>query len=576
MALKNSGQPQNRSTTAGDLPRHWSRWDTLALGLFTVTVVLELIWHDPWADEAQAWLIARSLGFWQIVTHGVRYESSPALWHCFLHLLIVLHIGYRGMGWVSGAMAVAGIAVFLRWSPFPPVLRVLLPLTFWLAYQDAVIARSYVLFTLLGFSAAALLRNRVRQPVLLAVILALCVNLSLHGLVAAFALAIVAVVQAGRERRLQHAPRIWRRPAWIMGSLILIAGTALAIYSAFPPPDDSSPTAENIARSLEKIHLQIEDKKLPASHQLNPPTETRPIKTQTDQLVPIPYPQHHRKGLKAFAMDAARFLGTITFPLSDIGWYGLVLFGALLWLGFRTPAVERLGTATAGPMGWLGLVPYLLLVLVFSRMYLAPRHCGMMMMGFLISLWLVWPATSLPSTRTLRVVTTLLIVMAVEQMGWTAHALWSSMHDASAPGAATTAYLKQHPGATVDGFYYHSVNVLPYFSHNIYVNQNSPYWLWSKRQHIDEDAPDAIAKHPAMILVAGWSWSPQDSAVDDDWSKPGAGLNSIWDNDRYGIVAYAEAHGYRETNIFCGDQFMRFGYSEHACDILLEPVAPAP
>jgi len=61
--------------------------------------------------------------------------------------------------------------------------------------------------------------------------------------------------------------------------------------------------------------------------------------------------------------------------------------------------------------------------------------------------------------------------------------------------------------------------------------------------------------------------------VDDDWNKPDASLNSIPDEDSYRIVPYAEAHGYRITHVFCGDQFMRFGYSEQACNIILQPAA---
>jgi hypothetical protein len=568
MVIEADAQSQIRSEQTGDEMRHWSRWDTLALLLFGATVALELIWHDPWADEAQAWLIARSMGFWQIIRHGVRYESSPALWHCFLHLLILLHVSYSGMAWVTGAMAVAGITIFLRWSPFPPVLRVLLPLTFWLAYQDAVIARSYVLFTPLGFAAAALLRNRVRRPILIAVILALCTNLSLHGLVAAFGLAVIVGVQAGRKHRLRNASRLWRRPAWIVAGLILAASTALAVYSAFPPPDDSSPTAENLARSMEKITAKLHGRRLPAAGRLSHPVNMRP-----DQLVRMPYPRHHRTPLESLQAEMGRALGAITFPLSDVGLYGLLLFGALCWLAFRTPAMERLGTAGAGPLGLPGLVPYLSLVIVFSRMYLAPRHCGMMMMGFLISLWLVWPASSQPPTRALKIITTLLIVMSVEQIGWTAHALLASRETPSDPGVATAAYLRQYPEATVDGFYYHSVDVLPYFSHNIYTNQSSPYWLWSKRPHTDPDAPSAIAKHPDVIVVGGFTWSRHNSAVDDDWNKPDASLNSIPDEDSYRIVPYAEAHGYRITHVFCGDQFMRFGYSEQACNIILQPAA---
>lgn len=458
-------QLMERSAASGDQPRHWSRWDTLALLLYSGTVAFGLLWHDPWADEAQAWLIARSMGFWQIVSHGVRYEGSPALWQCFLHLLILLHVNYVLMGWVTGAMAAAGIAIFLRWSPFPPVLRLLLPLTFWLAYQDAVIARSYVLFTPLGFAAAALLRNRARRPVLLALILALCINLSLHGLIAACGLALVAIVQARQEQRLRSEAPLWRRPIWALASLILLGGIGLAVYSAYPPRDDSFPAARNLALSMQKMDAQLQGKTLAAKNRLK-----HPEKAASGELIPIPYPQHHRTPMQALRRKAARALGAITFPLSDVGLYGLVLFGALCWLALTTPAMERLGAPQPGPLGWTGLLPYLLLLLVFSSMYLAPRHCGMIMTGFLIALWLVWPATSRPPSRGHRILVMLLIIMAAEQIGWTAHALWSSMHHPSAPGAATAAFLKQQPAPTIDGFYYHSMNILPYFPRNIYAN----------------------------------------------------------------------------------------------------------
>jgi len=553
-------------TTTSDRTRCWSRWDTLAILLYAAVVSLELIWHKPWADEAQAWLIARSLGFWQIVSHGVRYESSPALWHCFLHLLVLLHVSYAGMGWVAAFLAGVGIVIFLRWSPFPAVLRVLLPLTFWLAYQDAVIARSYVLFTPLGFAAAALLRNRVRRPVLLAVVLALCANLSLHGFIAAIGLAAVAAVQAIRDQRLQKGPALWRHPRWAAALLILLAGAVLAVYSAYPPSDDSSPTARNLARSVEKIRDQLHGRPVAQA-----PLLAHTVTSQPGQLLPLPYPHHHPTPLQAFHLRMARILGTITFPLSQVGLFGLVLFGSLCWAGFHSSA-----GGDPGPLGWIGLIPYLLLVLIFTSMYLAPRHCGMLMMGFLIAWWLVWPATSQPLSRGHRIAAALLIVMSIEQIGWTVHALVASMHTPSDPGAATAAFLRRDPRAAVDGFYYHSIDVLPYFSHNIYVNQSSPYWLWSTRQHIDRDAPAAIAKHPGILVVAGWNWGPRDSAVSYDWIRPYRDLNSIWNNDRYGIAAYAEAHGYRQTNAFCGDQFMRFGYSERTCNIILEPEAAKP
>jgi len=84
-------------------------------------------------------------------------------------------------------------------------LRALLPFTFWLAYQNAVVARSYVLFTPFAFAAAALLRSPVRRPLAVAAVLGLMANISLHGFVASVGFATAVAFGARRE---QHPGRL--------------------------------------------------------------------------------------------------------------------------------------------------------------------------------------------------------------------------------------------------------------------------------------------------------------------------------------------------------------------------------
>jgi hypothetical protein len=545
----------------GDCSRRWRWWDTLVLLLYATVVAAGVRWHEPWADEAQAWLIARSLGFWQILSHGMRYEGSPALWHCFLHLLILLHVSYTGMRWAAGGVAVAGIAIFLRYAPFPLLLRLLLPFTFWLAYQDAVVARSYILFTPLGFAAAALLRNRSRRPLLLAFVLGLIANISAHGFLAAIGLALVAILQWRRRRGGESAgaSKAVPKAAWLAACFF-----GVAIFSAFPNPDVSFPAGKNVEHSWHKIEAQTEDRKPAAG-----PAASR---VRPGELAPIPYPREHHTPWQSLENKAGRTLATLTYPLSTFGIFGLLIVAALCWLAVRTPAMEMKGATLPGPVGGIALLPYLLVVLVFTSMYLAPRHCGMLMMCFLIAAWLAWPATSQPSSRPLQAVTAVLLLMAIEQMGWTAHSLWSDIHEPSAPSVETAAFLKQHPDARIAGFYYHSVGALPYFDRNIYINQPSPYWLWSRNQRTVQRAPATIATRPDIVVVGGWSESPRNGEITSDWRPPEAAPSGVVKNDWYQIVPYAEAHGYRPTHVFCGEQFMRFGYSERLCDVILQPV----
>lgn len=42
--------------------------------------------HEPWADEAQAWLIARDSSVSELFTTYLHSDGHPALWHLVLKL----------------------------------------------------------------------------------------------------------------------------------------------------------------------------------------------------------------------------------------------------------------------------------------------------------------------------------------------------------------------------------------------------------------------------------------------------------------------------------------------------------
>ena len=50
------------------------------LGVFVAYVVMLCVFvplHEPWADEAQAWLMSRDLGLFTLVFHVIRHEGHP-------------------------------------------------------------------------------------------------------------------------------------------------------------------------------------------------------------------------------------------------------------------------------------------------------------------------------------------------------------------------------------------------------------------------------------------------------------------------------------------------------------------
>jgi hypothetical protein len=190
---------------------------------------------------------------------------------------------------------------------------------------------------------------------------------------------------------------------------------------------------------------------------------------------------------------------------------------------------------------------------------------------FIAGLWLTWPRHSPQDPRTLwlhRITLTALVLISLEQIAWTAHAVYSDIHGPYSGGVATAKFLKGAArGKRIAGFYYHSVGPQPFFSHDIYFNNPHSYWLWSRNLRVDQRAPATIATHPDYVVVGTWTWSPRNGDISFDWV---AG-DELPDADLYGIIPWAETHGYRVTHRFCGRSFMRDGYAEELCDVILEP-----
>ena len=569
-----------RSGASGLAARPWTWIESLVLAAYALVVALGLTWHEPWADEAQAWLLARDSGWWHMMLHGIRYEGSPGLWHSLLWVLVRLHVSFAGMHWVSAAVAAAGVWVLLRYSPFPLLLRILLPFGFWLAYQDAVVARSYVLFAVLAFTAAAMLRSWMhpgaypKLPRLfgLAAVLGLMANISVHGFVASLGFALVALAVLRRKSR-AGVPARWALPA-----LVLCAFWIVAVATTLPTSDQSFIAGRNFEKSIARVEAIAGYHRAAADQTMNV-TERNDVRP--GELTPAGPDEHNWTARQALWHRIARVLALVTFPLSNFRILALLACVLALLQAWRRrerpgPVAVPVPSAAPAPLGWVGLLPWALMVLVFTSLYFSPRHAGMLWTAFLASLWLTWPTVPAATRRGqwLRHATVAaLVLVAADQIWWTAHAVWADVHRPYSGDRAMAEFLrKEPPGTRIAGFYYFTVGPAAWFRHAIYFNQPHAYWLWSRNVRTTQQAPATIATHPDVIVVGRMQEGLRDGNISDDWVKPDPpSLSPFSLGDRYRIIPYAEAQGYRVTHSFCGHSFMRDGWAEELCQVALEP-----
>ncbi|HTV13177.1 MAG TPA: hypothetical protein VME68_00600 [Acidobacteriaceae bacterium] len=531
-----------QSAVGAALPERRWRWiDSTILAGYAAAVAVGIRWHEPWADESQAWLLARDNSWTGLMLHRLHYEGTPGLWHTLLWVLVRLHVSYPAMHWIAGGCALAGVALLLRFAPFPLGLRALLPFTFWIAYQDAVVARSYVLFAPAAFAAATLLRSTKRRPMMLALVLGLMANISLHGFIASVGFAAAAALDARQDER-------WAVSRWFAAATLLATFWVAAFAVMFPAPDTNFGGARNVERTAAKLDGIFGH---PA-----PAVATAPA----GQLQPLTPVRPHRTHAQAAWHSAAHVLSLLTWPLSAIPFLGLTLCAAVI-----------VGAFFARRARWL--LPWVLMVAVLTSISLRPRHAGMLAVAFIAALWMVWPER-LPATGLRlwlhRFTLILLAAVCLEQIAWTLHAVRADVRGPYSGDQSAARFLaSQAAGKRVAGFGYDSVGPAAWFSGPIYVNQPHAYWIWSSRAPIDAEAPAVVATHPDFIVYGGANVDPRQGELIDDWyrnDEPDVPLG-----DTYGVLAYAESHGYRETHRFCGHAWMRNGYSEELCQVILEP-----
>ncbi|MDP9039375.1 MAG: hypothetical protein M3O02_08895 [Acidobacteriota bacterium] len=436
------------------------------LALYCGVLAFVLPHHEPWGDEAQAWLLASNNSAWQIVRHSLHYEGAPAMWHLLLHALAVCHGGFAGVGWMGASFAVLGRYVLLRWSPFPLIVRVLLPFTFFLQYQYAVIARSYTLFALLLFSACALYRRR--RTVRFAIAAGLLANLSVQGMIVA---SLIAALYAW-DLYQDYTHGFHTRRARLGAAVLTYAALAgFACFVAIPAPDVNFAVSDTVSGgTLHKMLVRFcgETENFfpepPAARPYLPPAPDPP----KPRVLPSPAAwaawelNHRERDANGFqrpetpVQSAAEFVLSIasqaTWPVLTSNLLACALLG-LMFLWLRRKRSLRV------------LLPWFAIMLFGQVVWVADHHVGMIFIVMIAGIWIAAERRPAPRSRLdTAFINTLAVVLAL-QVVWSAVCIRRDIKGSYDPGRETAKYMLQHLGQSTAAFHYLSVSIQPYFDH---------------------------------------------------------------------------------------------------------------
>jgi len=171
----------------------------LVFCIYVMSISVVIFKHEPWADEAQAWLLARDSGLFELLFKNLHYEGHPPLWYLIL-MLPSRFLPYRAISIISALIAIAGIYIFLHYSSFPKVIKLLFPFSYFVFYQYGVIARSYVLLPILLFLIARIYRDKTDKIYQFTTLICLLAYTSIYSLLIALSIMLVHLIDLIKNR----------------------------------------------------------------------------------------------------------------------------------------------------------------------------------------------------------------------------------------------------------------------------------------------------------------------------------------------------------------------------------------
>lgn len=408
-----------------------------AFFLFLLLALLIGSHHEPWADEAQSWLIARDTGFKDLFS-VMSYEGSPALWPLILKIFIFLGLTYPFLYLVPFFFSSLGVGLLIYKAKLPLAVRVALPFTYYIFYQYTIVARSYCLILPAIELIALLYDNRLRNPCGYGLMLILLSGICLHTLLLSGVLYLLFCWDVFRTVIPQnHKIQIICNEcsAFAVGVSYLFT-----IWYAKPPSDCS-------------FHAGFE----------------------TD-LTKIP------------AAICERIGEAFLFSSSTLFWF--LLFAVVLVLIFMFYYRITLRFCIVAFPIWIFL----------SCFYCNQWHIGMIFLSVLLACQLYPPEPKFSDMRIHRCLFALLGIILGVQISWSVRTSFYDYREAYSGAGQAAEFIKaNYDGENkIYGLGYFSTGLEPYFESNIFRNRNTAYYFWSDfngdwtNQRIRSNMPDVI------------------------------------------------------------------------------------
>jgi len=415
----------------------------LILLIYVVLIFVIIFKHEQWADEAQAWLLARDSNPFTLLKN-LRYEGHPPLWHLILILPSKL-LPYRAISIISALIAIAGVYIFLHYSSFPNYIKILFPFTYFVFYQYGVIARSYVLLPILFFLIASAYKDKTNKIYQFTALVCLLANVSVYTTMVALSLMLIHLIDLIRNRsKINKELMVKQIKAYIAFAIVI----ALIVIILWQPQDGSFAKGYNfsVSRFLERS-----------------------------------------RGILNEAMTEIIYISAFVLIISLIWFWQNRLLSLYL---LSTLAVLSLFSAKYYNSWHQGII-FLVWASVMWISFENRNHRRFDKLSFLMR----------------RLVILSILVVLGFQIFWAASSSISDFNGTYSGGEAVADYIKANDleDKKIYATSFWSTAIPPYFDENIFDNHNNgekpAFWFWSSRNRRIQDIDTMLKDQPDLIIL---------------------------------------------------------------------------
>jgi hypothetical protein len=206
--------------------------------IFFIFCLIGILNHAMWRDELNVWLITRDSESIAELFYNINYEGHPPLWYFCLSFLNLFTNNPVIMQIFHLFLATGSIYLFINFSPFTKLQKILFTFGYLPFYEYVLISRNYALGLLFLIAFCSLYETRKKTYLWLSLILGLMANSNAYSLFISFALALTLLVEYLAGNKINPDLKIKASKGnFISGSLIYVTGLIISCYFLIPPQD---------------------------------------------------------------------------------------------------------------------------------------------------------------------------------------------------------------------------------------------------------------------------------------------------------------------------------------------------